>query len=62
MHVYRVARTMKTWSGGWGAMCMPFNSGHWGRGRHHSSVLEEEEMTHSDYKMVVMSIAPRISP
>ena len=24
MDVYRVARTMKTWSGGCGVMCMPF--------------------------------------
>ena len=24
MHVYRVARTNKTWSGGWGIMNMPY--------------------------------------
>ena len=55
MFVYRVARTNKTWSGGWRITYVhALYSGHWGRGRLKALLqcLQEEEMTLSDLQDV----------
>ena len=64
MHVYRVARTMKDGVvGGESCTCPLFQvTGGEGGLKPPLQCSLSDEMTHSDYKMVVMSIAPGISP